>query len=134
MGTRILIAFDIYSSTKIESSGCFGFPTGISKLLCLPRLGDGNFIANSARAFCCHPWVTFSIGVFLVGWLALKLRWLNAEMKLPARVVATLIGAYLPLIACVILYHLLEPGNPFFFISMLASILGFHLPGWMARK
>jgi hypothetical protein len=40
-------------------------------------------------------------------------------------------GAYLPLLAALILYHPLEAGNPFFFISIVMSILGFWLPGWM---
>jgi hypothetical protein len=33
-----------------------------------------------------------------------------------------------------ILYHALEPGNPFFFISILAAVLGFYLPGWAERN
>jgi hypothetical protein len=32
-----------------------------------------------------------------------------------------------------ILDHTLEPGNPFFFISMMASILGFHVPAWVEK-
>ena len=78
--------------------------------------------------------VTFSTGVFLAGWLAIKLRWLDAAPKLAARWGGALIGAYLPLVAALILYHSLEPGNPFFFISMLTSILGFYVPGWIERK
>ena len=45
-----------------------------------------------------------------------------------------LIGAYLPLILALIIYHPLEAGNPFFSISMLASILGFYLPVWIESK
>lgn len=78
--------------------------------------------------------VTFSLGVFLPGWLALKWRWLTARPIYPTRLAGALIGAYLPLGLALILYYPLEPGNPFFFLSILASILGFHLPGWIDKK
>jgi hypothetical protein len=74
--------------------------------------------------------ITFTIGVFLVGWLALKLHWLTTQPKYLIRLITTLIFAYFPLILALIVYHTLEPGNPFFFISMLTAVLGFHLPGW----
>ena len=93
-----------------------------------------NFPQSHPALFVVILGVAFSTGVFLTGWLALKLRWLAAKPKYPARLVATLIGAYLPLIVALILYHTLEAGNPFFFISMLTSVLGFHLPGWIERK
>lgn len=75
--------------------------------------------------------ITFSAGVFLAGWAALKWRWLDREPRYAARLAGALAGAYLPLIAALILYHPLEAGNPFFFISIVMSILGFWLPGWM---
>jgi hypothetical protein len=65
--------------------------------------------------------------------LAIKFHWLSAESRVIARLAGTLIGAYLPLIAALIIFRILEPGNPFFFISMLASILGFHLPTWLKK-
>jgi hypothetical protein len=77
--------------------------------------------------------ITFSAGVFLAGWAALKWHWLEKPPRYAARLAGALEGAYLPLIAALILYHPLEAGNPFFFISILASILGFWLPGWMER-
>jgi hypothetical protein len=78
--------------------------------------------------------IAFTIGIFLPGWLALNRRWLASEPRYAVRLVATLIGAYVPLLVALIVYHPLEPGNPFFFISMLAGILGFHAPGWVIRK
>ncbi len=78
--------------------------------------------------------LTFSAGVFLVGWLALKLSWLKSDPKLPARMASTLIGAYLPLIVALVLYRTLAPGNPFYLISILASIVGFHAAGWRREK
>jgi hypothetical protein len=45
-----------------------------------------------------------------------------------------LISAYLPLIVALIVHPILEPGSPFFFISMLAAIVGFYIPGWVESK
>jgi len=77
--------------------------------------------------------LTFSIGVFLTGWLALHWNWLKGAPRYPARLIGTLAGAYLPLVAALALDKF-EAGTPFFLISVLASIFGFHLPGWVARK
>ena len=77
--------------------------------------------------------LTFTSGVFLTGWLAIRRRWITLKPKYLSRLASTLIGAYLPLIGALIFYHPLEPGNPFFFISMLTSVAGFYLPGWIDR-
>jgi hypothetical protein len=106
----------------------------VTFLLSLLLPGMENFPQTHPALFVVILGLTFSTGVFLTGWLALKLRWLSTPPKYPARLVATLIGAYLPLILALILYHALEPGNPFFSISILASVLGFHVPGWIHRK
>jgi hypothetical protein len=95
--------------------------------------GMEDFPQTHSVLFALILGLTFATGVFLVGWLAIKFHWLSAEPRYPARLAGTLIGAYLPLIAALIIYRILEPGNPFFFISMLASILGFHLPGWLKK-
>jgi hypothetical protein len=93
-----------------------------------------NFPQTHPVVFVLLLGITFSTGVFLTGWLALKLGWLKAKPKYRARLVATLIGAYLPLMVALLLYHPLEPGNPFFFVSMLTSIVGFYVPGWIDRE
>ena len=77
--------------------------------------------------------ITFSVGIFLAGWLAIKRHWLNLAPKYLARFAGALIGAYLPLILGLILNHTLEAGSPFFLISMLVSILGFYLAGWVGK-
>jgi hypothetical protein len=84
--------------------------------------------------FAAAVGLTFSVGAFLAGWVALRFHWLDAEPKYPARAVGTLIGAYLPLLAAVLLYPVLEPGNPLYAISILGSILGFHIPTWIRGK
>ena len=76
----------------------------------------------------------FSVGVYLVGWLALKLHWLRSKPLYLWRLAGTLIGAFLPILIAVLIWGSLEPGNPSFFISMICSILGFFIPGWIARK
>jgi hypothetical protein len=78
--------------------------------------------------------LSFSAGSFLAGWIALRFHWLDAESKYPARVVGTLIGAFVPLLAAVFLSPVLEPGNPLYSVSILGSILGFHVPTWISRK
>lgn len=99
--------------------------------LAIPGMGD--FPQTHSVLFALILGLTFSTGVFLTGWLAIKFRFLKAEPRHAARLAGTLIGAYLPLIAALIIFKILEPGNPFFFISMLAAILGFHLPGWFKK-
>ena len=106
----------------------------VTFLVSLPLAGMGEYGKTRPILFAVMLGTTFSAGVFLAGWLALKWGWISTAPKYPARLVATLIGAYLPLILALIFYRTLEPGNPFFFISMLASILGFHIPGWIGRK
>jgi hypothetical protein len=75
--------------------------------------------------------LSFSLGVFLVGWLALKLKWLVSPPRLGWRILGTLLGAYLPLLIAYLLFHEFIPGNPFFTVSILLCVLGFHLPGWI---
>jgi hypothetical protein len=75
--------------------------------------------------------LTFTTGVFLAGWLAIRRHWITLKPKYLSRLVFTLIDAYVPLIVALIFYHPLEPGNPFFFVSMLTSVAGFYIPGWI---
>ena len=77
--------------------------------------------------------ITFSTGIFLVGWLALKWHWLNLETKYTARLLGTLLGVFLPLIIALFLYPAIEAGNPFLGISMIAGILGFYVAGWISK-
>jgi hypothetical protein len=78
--------------------------------------------------------ISFSVGVFLVGWLAFKFGWLKGKPNLMARLIWVLLGAFVPLIIALVIYRVLEAGNPFFAVSTLLSILGFHVPGWFAKE
>ncbi|MBM3151442.1 MAG: hypothetical protein FJZ96_04435 [Chloroflexi bacterium] len=98
-------------------------------LVSLLAPGMENFPQTQPVLFVVILGITFTAGVFLVGWLALKLRWLKMKPKPAARLVGALVGAYLPLVIALFLYHPLEPGNPFFFIAMLVSVAGFYIGG-----
>jgi hypothetical protein len=106
----------------------------VTFLVSLLTPGMENFPQIHPALFVLILGITFSTGVFLTGWLALKLRWLKMEPKPITRLVGSLVGAYLPLVVALFLYHPLEAGNPFFFISMLTSVVGFYVPGWLARN
>ena len=106
----------------------------VTFLLSLLLPGMENFPQTRPVLFVFVLGITFSVGVFLAGWLAINLHWLAAKPKYLARLAAALIGAYLPLIVALMIYPTLEPGNPFFLLSMLASILGFYVPGWIETR
>jgi len=92
-----------------------------------------NFQRTYPVFFAVIVGITFSAGIYLAGWLALKWHWLKLEPKYTARLLGTLIGAYLPLIIALFLYPALEAGNPFLGISMVAGILGFYVAGWVSK-
>ena len=76
---------------------------------------------------------TFSLGIFLAGWLALKLGWLAVPVRFPLRAAGTLFGAYLPLVAGFLLVGPLNEGSPFFGLSLLVGLLGFHQASWYKK-
>ena len=88
---------------------------------------------DSPAVFASIVGACFSLGAFLIGWLAVRRSWLPAGSSLPVRLAGTLAGAYLPLAVALLLYGTPEAGNPFFFLAVWGSILGFHLPAWLSR-
>lgn len=72
------------------------------------------FLQTHPALFVLILGMTFSTGVFLTGWLALKWRWLKVKPRLIVRLIGTILGAYLPLVVPLFLYHSLEAGSPFF--------------------
>lgn len=87
-----------------------------------------------------NPWffaiilaITFSLGVFTVGWLGYKLGWLKSSPNLSLRLACTLVGAFIFLAVGILVLKKLEPGNPFFGLSILGSLVGFHLPTWIKK-
>ena len=109
--------------------------TQVTTLLASFLLPDiENFPQTHSALFALILGITFTTGVFLAGWLAIKLGWLKIKPMFVKRLVAALVGAYLPLLVALLVYPSLEPGNPFFFVSEITSILGFYLPGWVSKK
>jgi hypothetical protein len=96
--------------------------------------GGEDFLLANPVIFAAVLGLTFSAGVFLAGWLAIKLGWLKIEPRLAARAVGALVGAFLPLVAALLIYSTLEAGSPFFLGSVLASLVGFYMPGLFASK
>jgi hypothetical protein len=95
-------------------------------------LGDtGEFQQTHSAWFAGMLGAAFTAGAFLAGGLGLRLRWVVAQPMWVARLVGALVGAYLPLGIALILYRTLEPGNPFFLVSAVAAVVGFHLPSWV---
>lgn len=88
---------------------------------------------NQPLLFVIFLGLTFAAGIYLVGVLALRQGWLGGKPRYAARLLATLAGAYLPLVASLIFYRYLEPGHPSFILSILVGIMGFHFPGWSDR-
>jgi hypothetical protein len=77
--------------------------------------------------------ISFSVGIFLAGWVAIKFGWVKIAPKLSTRLIGTLVGAYLPLILALFIYPTIEAGNPFLTVSMLMGIAGFHLAGRVGK-
>lgn len=96
--------------------------------------GGEDYLLANPIVFAAVLGLTFSAGVFLAGWLAIRLGWLKIDPRLGARAVGALAGAYLPLAAALLIYSTLEAGSPFFFGSVLASLVGFYFPGLLASK
>ncbi len=95
--------------------------------------GVENFPETRAGLFVVIAGFSFATGVCLGGWLALRLGWLHIQPEILVRSAGALISAYLPLLVGLI-FHRIEVGSPFFLIAILASILGFYIPGWIKRK
>ena len=83
--------------------------------------------------FLLFAGVSFSVGIFLAGWVALKFGWVKIAPKLSTRLIGTLVGVYLPLILALFIYPTIEAGNPFLTVSMLTGIAGFYLAGWIGK-
>jgi hypothetical protein len=105
----------------------------VTFLLSLALPGTENFPQARPALFVMGLGAAFAAGVFLPGWLALRWRWLRSKPMYPTRLIGAIAGAYLPLAIALIVSGALEPGSRFFLASMLGSVLGFHVPGWVKR-
>lgn len=85
-----------------------------------------------------QPWLfiilvglSFSTGSFAAGMVAL--RWLHGAPLILPRLVATLVWTFMPFVVVLFIREALLPGSPLFLAAMIGSVVGFHLPGWLAR-
>ena len=107
---------------------------GVLLLLSLLFPVTDNILETQPLLFLFIVWLCWTAGAFLVGWLAVAKGWLNIPTQYLQRLMGTLIGALIPLLAALIFYHPLEPGNPMYFIAMATAVLGFYLPDLVRRK
>lgn len=96
--------------------------------------GVGDTAQNLPGVFVIVLGVTFAAGVFLAGWLGIRLRWLRIQPKHLARLAGALVGAYLPLLAGWLVNRTFEQGSPWFLVAIAGSIAGFYLAGWLGRS
>ncbi len=86
------------------------------------------FVFSKPVFFIIILGLCYAAGASLVGWISIALGWLKIRQKYLNRIIGALTGAFVPLLIAILFYHPPEPGNPFFFISMLTAALGFFLP------
>jgi hypothetical protein len=79
--------------------------------------------------------LTYTIGIFGVGWLAIRIRWLRLESRTWSRIIGTLVGAYLIMIIALFTYHPVAPDDPLLFpVAVFTGIGGFYVGGWIVKK
>lgn len=88
---------------------------------------------DSPMPFAVMLGIAITFGFFLVGWFAIRSGWLEVTKQYALRLVCTFIGVILPLFAGIAIVHTLPAGSPFFGISFLTGLLGFHLPTWIKK-
>jgi hypothetical protein len=108
---------------------------GVTFLISLAFPGIENFPQTLPVLFVVLLGLTYTIGIFGVGWLAIRIRWLRIESRTWPRLVGTLVGAYVIMIIALFTYHPVAPDDPLLFpVAVLTGIGGFYAGGWMVRK
>lgn len=75
--------------------------------------------------------LTFAAGVFLGGWLAIRMDWINLPPRLPLRALMALVGAALPLMVGLLVPAVLQAEGAW--PSLLLSLALFYLAGIVGR-
>jgi uncharacterized membrane protein YeaQ/YmgE (transglycosylase-associated protein family) len=88
-------------------------------------------IENNVPFFVVKLGLSYAIGIWLIGWLFIVMKWRKVPSEFGLRFVTTVIGAYIPLIIALMAYPKLESGNPFLFIAVITGIIGFLVPEWL---
>lgn len=98
--------------------------------LAVPDMGDP---AAEPVLFAVALGASASLGIFLAGWLAVRLGWVGPEPRLLRRLLGTVAGVALPLAAALALGRI-EVASPFFTVAMLGGIIGFRIAGWIPGR
>ena len=107
--------------------------TQVSTFIFSMFLGDVERVQQTQPVlFLLIAGISFYVGIFLAGWIALKMGWIQIAPKLLWRAIGTIVGVALPL-AIALFVSTIEAGNPFFAISMFMGIAGFYLGGWIGN-
>lgn len=92
------------------------------------------FVTNQSGWFALLLTGCYSIGVYGVGWAALRVKLLRMEPLLLQRLAGTVLGAAIPLFIGLLISGRFAPGNPAFFIAMITTVMGFYIPSWIKRR
>lgn len=126
--TRILIGIGV-AILQIMASQLVTF------LASLAFPGMENFPQTHPVLFVVILGATYLIGIFGIGWLAIRVHWLKIEFRTVGRLVGTFIGVYLAMAIALLTYHPVGPDNPFLFpIAPLTGIMGFYMGGLFGKK
>jgi len=117
----VVLFLQLIASQVITFAGSFFFPN-------MEQPG-----VTSPIPFAVMLGIAMTAGFFLVGWFAIRSGWLEVPKQYTLRLVCTFIGVILPLFVGILLVHTLPAGSPFFGISFLTGLLGFHLPTWIKK-
>lgn len=108
---------------------------GVTFLISLAFPGMEDFPQTLPLFFVVILGLSYTIGIFGVGWLVIRIRWLRLESQTWPRLVGTLIGTYLIMIIALFTYHPVAPDDPLLFpIAVFTGIVGFYAGGWIVKK
>ena len=97
--------------------------------------GMENFPQTLPVLFVVLLGLTYTIGIFGVGWLAIRIHWLRIESRTWPRLIGTLVGAYVVMIIALFTYHPVAPDDPLLFpVAVFTGIGGFYVGGWIGKE
>ena len=106
----------------------------VTLLLSIIFPGMEGAIDNNVPLFVVTLGLAYALGIWVVGWLVIALKWRSVSHQYGLRVVTTIIGTYISLIIALMAYPKLEPGNPFLFIAVITGIIDFLVPEWLPQE
>jgi hypothetical protein len=89
------------------------------------------YLEDHPLAMLAMVGAVFAFGSFQIGWLGVHFGWLSKDHTIWTRLIAVLLGSYLPLDLGLLFYPGMESGNPFYIVALVTSVIAFHLPEWI---